>query len=88
MALHSTIVGQVRQVADRRSDAFRILRKGLAYTVSVVVAALPAEGFEWMSDLVDIKDRDLTWVVKQNLKKNRMVKRFPGRVTEILNRIE
>jgi hypothetical protein len=88
LALHSTIVEQVRQVADRRSDAFRILRKGLAYTVSVVVAALPADGFEWMSDLVDIEDRDLTWVVKQNLKKNRLVKRFPGQVTEILNRIE
>jgi hypothetical protein len=87
LALHQAIVVNIRESPDRRSDAFRTLRKGLAYTISVVVAALPDKGFAWISTLVDSGDRDLRWVVKQNLNKNRLIKGYPQQVAAIQDRI-
>jgi hypothetical protein len=80
LQLHRSIMEQVLTSTDRKSEAFRILRKALGYTVSVVLAALPEEGFEFMAQLIATEDRDALWVVKQNLKKNRLVRNFPEAV--------
>jgi HEAT repeat protein len=55
----------------RRSEATRILRKGLAYCWSVAVAASPEQGLRQFF-AIDTGDADLAWVVKQNLIKQRM----------------
>jgi hypothetical protein len=57
---------------DRRSEAFRILRKGLAYGWSVVVAAQPSIGKPYMEAWILSQDPDLRWIMKQNLKKKRL----------------
>jgi hypothetical protein len=80
LQLHRGIMDQVLHSTNRKAQAFRILRKALGYTVSVVVAALPEEGFEFMAQLVAAQDRDLSWIVKQNLKKNRLIRSFPEAV--------
>ena len=80
LQLHRDILARVSEAQDRRSDAFRTLRKGLGYTLSVVVCAAPDEGFELLAELAKPGDRDVNWIVKQNLKKNRLLKRFPDRV--------
>ncbi len=36
-----------------------------------------------MAQLVDLQDSDVLWIVKQNLKKNRLVKNFPEEVESI-----
>jgi hypothetical protein len=82
--LHERILCRVLQARDRRSEAFRALRKGLGYTASVVVQALPDEGFAWLGRLVDTQDADALWVVRQNLKKNRLVRRFPKQVEAVI----
>jgi hypothetical protein len=81
LRLHQGILDKVRRREDRTSDAFRTLRKGLGYTLSVVVCAVPQEGFAFLGELAKYEDRDLHWIVKENLKKNRLVKNFPAEVS-------
>jgi hypothetical protein len=81
--LHETILRRITECDDRKSDQFKALRKGLGYTLSVVVQALPEEGFALMRELVATQDRDVLWIVKQNLKKNRLIKNYPTQTEEI-----
>ena len=80
LALHRLIVGRAVGSEDRRSDGFEALRKCLAYSVSVVVAAAPEEGFPFLRDLWGSADPDLAWICRQNLKKNRLRSKFPEQV--------
>lgn len=77
LELHKAILAQVLEMNHRRSDAFRALRKGLGYTLSVVVCAVPQEGFAYLVELAGTGDRDVVWILKQNLKKNRLIKNYP-----------
>lgn len=83
LQLHRSIFDQVLEVKERKSEAFRILRKALGYTLSVVVSVVPQEGFEYMTQLVDLQDSDVLWIVKQNLKKSRLVKSSPQGVESV-----
>ena len=72
LLLHREIVAQLLNARDRKSESFRILRQGLGYTISVVVAALPREGLAWLERLQQAPDPDVQWIVRENLKKNRL----------------
>ncbi len=80
LELHRAIVQRLLESSERKSDAFRVLRKALGYTLSVVVQAVPEPGFEFMVGLIETRDPDLAWIVKQNLQKNRLVKNCPNQV--------
>jgi hypothetical protein len=62
--------------AERRSEQFRALRKGLGYCWSVAVAASPQTGrppFEAVVDRAAASgDRDLRWIARENLRKRRL----------------
>jgi hypothetical protein len=88
LALHQAIFNRVLETEDRKSDAFKALRKGLGYTLSVAVQALPEEGFALMRALAATQDKDVLWIVKENLKKNRLTKYFPTEVASIKSSIE
>lgn len=81
--LHDRIFGRILGWAGRKSETFGVLRKGLGYTLSVVVAAIPEEGFEFMERLVASRDPDVLWIVKQNLKKRRLAGKHPDAVDAI-----
>jgi hypothetical protein len=36
-----------------------------------------------MQQLVDSQDADILWIIKENLKKNRLIKNFPNEVAAI-----
>lgn len=80
LQLHDTIMACIVASADRRSEEFKALRKGLGYTFSVIAAALPEEGFQALRKLTASEDKDLLWIAKNNLKKNRLAKHFPDEV--------
>ena len=67
----------VQSEIDRRSDEFRVLRKALGYGWSVVVAAQPERGKPRLETWVKSKDKDIVWIMKNNLKKNRLIKLDP-----------
>lgn len=76
LALHKGLLDGLSRLPDRRGDAFRSLRQGLGYSVSVVVAARPVEGFPWLRELAASADADVRWIVRENLKKKRLTRPF------------
>ncbi|HEX2910639.1 MAG TPA: hypothetical protein VH186_07505 [Chloroflexia bacterium] len=69
-------------VEQRKEEEFKILRQALGYTLSVVVAALPEEGFVLLERLAALPDKDVRWVVRENLKKNRLSK-WPDKLAQV-----
>lgn len=72
---------------DRKREDFRILRKALGYAWSVVVAAQPEPGKPRMEKWIKSEDKDIRWVMKSNLKKNRLVKTDPDWVESRLQEL-
>ena len=58
--------------AMKRNEDFKTLRQGLGYCWSVVVAALPAQGKGAMERWLSSTDKDVRWIMKENLKKKRL----------------
>lgn len=83
LELHKTIFHHIVEAKDRKSEEFKTVRKGLGYSLSVVVAAMPEQGFRYMRQLADSHDRDILWVLNENLKKTRLVKNFPDEVASL-----
>jgi hypothetical protein len=72
--LLDSITRSIAKVANRKSEDFKALRKGLGYCWSVAVAALPSAGKELMEKWLLSDDRDIQWIMKQNLKKKRLAR--------------
>ena len=68
------ITASLERNAIRRSEDFRVLRKGLAYCWSVAVVALPDEGKVLMEKWVGTADKDIKWIMRENLKKARLIR--------------
>jgi len=62
----------------RKTDGFQALRKGLAYGWSVAVCAGPEAGKPLMEKWFLSDDRDVIWIMKENLKKNRLARMDPA----------
>lgn len=77
---HRQILNRLLQVQNRRTEEFTTLRQALGYTLSLVVQVLPAEGFALMAELIRRQDKDALWIVKENLKKNRLIRRYPQEI--------
>jgi hypothetical protein len=89
---------QVLQVLDKitksmetnknsRDDAFQVLRKAMGYCWSVAVVALPDFGKPLMEGWLNSPDQDIRWVMKENLKKNRLAKMDADWVENSLKRL-
>jgi hypothetical protein len=78
--LHKEIFAKIAVAKERKSSEFKTLRQGLGYSLSVVMCAVPKDGFEYMRQLAGTQDADILWIVKENLKKNRLLKNFPDEV--------
>jgi hypothetical protein len=60
--------------ANTRDESFKVLRQGMGYCWSVAVAALPEAGKPLFEKWLNSRDKDIRWMMKENLKKNRLVK--------------
>lgn len=58
----------------RKKEAFRVLRRALGYTLSVITAAGPEQGFALMRECASWGDPDINWVLRENLRKKRLAK--------------
>lgn len=75
------ITDSIRAIEDRKRDDFIALKKGLAYCWSVAVVAHPANGKARMEKWFRTDDPDIRWVMRENLKKNRLIRMDPTWVT-------
>ena len=66
------ITASLEQAEERRSDEFQALRKGLGYCWSVVASAYPTAGKRMMERWFASEDRDVRWIMRQNLNKKRL----------------
>jgi len=83
LRLHEVVCGRLVAAGNRRDPDFRVLRQGLGFTLSVVVAAAPGPGFALLRRLAAVGDRDLAWVLRSNLGKARLARRHPEEVGAI-----
>jgi hypothetical protein len=68
------ITAGIAQLKDRRSEGFLTLRKGLGYCWSVAVVSLPDEGKKRLEKWLVSTDKDIHWIMKENLKKARLAR--------------
>lgn len=66
------ITSSIMQETDRKAESFKALRKGLGYGWSVAVAAQPEPGKGRMEKWIGVEDKNVRWIMKQNLKKKRL----------------
>ena len=71
-------------VSERKTEEFRVLRKGLEYAVSVFVASLPAEGFAFLTKWAKANDADIKKILRSNLGKSRLTKKYEEQVEKVL----
>ncbi|MEW6196741.1 MAG: hypothetical protein AB1521_16465 [Bacteroidota bacterium] len=69
-----------------RENNFEVLRKGLEFTISVFAAANPKLGFAFIKKWIG-KDKMIDKIMKENLKKDRLVKKNPGEVKKLLSNL-
>ncbi len=67
----------------RKDNSFRVLRQGMGYAVSVFVARSPVEGFTLLRKTAAVRDADLAWIVRENLKKKRLSDSFANDVRQV-----
>jgi hypothetical protein len=70
--------------AERKRNDVRVLRQALGYTLSVVTAASPDDGFALMCEIATWNDPDINWVLRENLKKRRLAK-FRAYTDKVMN---
>jgi len=72
------VTASLQRRKERRSAALLTLRQALGYCWSVAVAALPGEGKARMEKWLVSDDKDVRWVMKENLKKKRLARADAG----------
>lgn len=70
--------------ANRKSEEFTVLSKGLQYALSVFVADLPEEGFALLKKYAKLDDPELKKIIKSNLGKSRLTKKYASEVEAVL----
>jgi hypothetical protein len=68
---------------DKKNN-FDVLRKGLEFTISVFVVANSKLGFTFIKKWIG-KDKTIDKIMKENLNKNRLVRKYPEEVKNLLN---
>jgi hypothetical protein len=68
------ITASVVQADDRHDQGFKVLRQALGYCWSVVLVAAPEEGKLMMEKWMNFSDPDVRWIMKENLKKKRLIR--------------
>ena len=81
--LQRKILSRIASARKHEGEELRALKQTLGYSLSVVVKELPKEGFGYLRQIARGGDQDLKWIVKENLKKDRLVKNFPYEVKAV-----
>jgi hypothetical protein len=85
LGVSRAIVSSLTQLRPeaRRSEEFRVLRQGLGYALSVFVEKKPGEGFALLREAALLRDPDIAWIVRENLKKKRLSGKYPADVERV-----
>jgi hypothetical protein len=87
LAILDRITASFASSPDRDGDEFTALKKGLGYCWSVAIAANPHVGRPMLERWSRSKDRQVRWVVRENLKKSRLKRADPAWVDRMLEKL-
>ena len=62
----------INKIQDRKDEGFKALKKGMAYCWSVAIVGNPDEGKKMFEKWTSSTDKDINWIIKENLKKQRL----------------
>ncbi|HWR60851.1 MAG TPA: HEAT repeat domain-containing protein [Clostridia bacterium] len=66
------ITESIADVTDRKDEGFTALRKGMAYCWSVAIVYNKDEGKRLFEGWIGSQDKDIKWILRENLKKDRL----------------
>lgn len=81
------ITREIPARVDRRDPGFVALRKALGYGWSVAAVAAPETGLPALERLAASSDRDVRWILRENLRKDRLRRLDPAWVTAMVARL-
>lgn len=82
------ITASIQGLEERKTEDLLALRKGLGYCWSVAVVAYPEGGKSYMEKWVENDNKDIRWIMRENLKKKRLTRMDADWVVELRNRME
>jgi hypothetical protein len=82
------ITADMESSKEDKSDAFKTLRKSMGYCWSVALAALPRRGKPMFEKWIKSRNADVRWILRENLRKNRLVKMDAAWVNACLARLD
>lgn len=82
------ITASMETAQDTKDESFKVLRQGMGYCWSVVIVALPGAGKPLFEKWLDSRNNDVCWLMKENLKKNRLVKMDAAWVKKCSRKLE
>ena len=66
------ITDSMENSSEAKTEGYKVLQQGLGYCWSVVVVAVPEPGKRLMEKWLACPDRAIQWIMRENLKKNRL----------------
>ena len=85
--LFDDVTASLHSATERRLEDYHVLRQALGYAWSVVVAAWPEQGIRRMEHWLVSDDRDVRWVMRQNLLKKRLSRAVPEWTSSWLSKL-
>lgn len=82
------ITASMKTDAGSKDESYKVLRQGMGYCWSVAIVALPDTGKPIMEKWLNSADKDILWMMRENLKKNRLVKMDGDWVTKCIEKLE
>jgi hypothetical protein len=82
------ITRSMESPGEPKEVSFKVLRQAMGYCWSVAVAALPETGEPMMEKWLDSQNKDIDWMMRENLKKNRLIKMDADWVKACTKRLE
>jgi hypothetical protein len=74
LQIFDQITAAMENTNSLKDESFKVLRQGMGYCWSVTIVALPETGKSVFEKWLISEDKDIRWVMKENLKKNRLIK--------------
>lgn len=68
------ITKSMERAEASKDESFKVLKQAMSYCWSVLVAALPQSGKPMMEKWLSSENKDIQWMMRENLKKNRLIK--------------
>jgi hypothetical protein len=82
------ITQSILEIENRKDEAFIALRKGMAYCWSVAIVYNFDVGSRLFEKWIGCPDKDIRWIIKENLKKDRLKRVNGAWVEECLQKLQ